>query len=583
MAFGVLTLVAIVMELGAATLLLTNGSVTRARRQESRAILLHLADAGLQAETDAFFQSFRISQSFTAMDSATSEASYTTPKATLNGQMEANQRFSASVISVTSPDSFTRDLVILSVGWIDSNNDGALDSGELRRAVRSTMRFSLSRAEVFDYAYFVNNYGWMQGFGPGDMIVNGDMRANGNFDFSGGTPTINGSVYAAPNDRLLPAASGVVNITPTQWGNSYYETNANSRSRQAYNVSKHGAKGGAQYDSWKDLIYDRDAYVKDDDVSGSVVGDRNGTRTYGGTVLSPESTSTLTMPDLSDLSRYMGLSNDYVDTKQTFGDGSANPGYGEGAYVDVWNSTTSQYDRISTNGVVTGNAALIGTSDHPIKIHGPVTITQDAIIKGTVDGQGTIYTGRNVHIVGSITYKNPPDFRGSDPTTIDNNNEKKSVLGLAARASIIMGDTSTFGYYPLAYMSPPFTHARYDDNGNLIPAYNAYDVDSYSVMKYQSVLGSSYIHSVSSSISQIDAVLYTNFLGGGNIGTGGGGVTFNGSIISRDEAMVLWSLPFRMNYDNRIKERALTGSPLIDIDLPRSPTVTQLNWQEVNV
>ena len=43
--------------------------------------------------------------------------------------------------------------------------------------------------------------------------------------------------------------------------------------------------------------------------------------------------------------------------------------------------------------------------------------------------------------------------------------------------------------------------------------------------------------------------------------------------------MVLWSLPFTMNYDNRIKERSLTSQPLIDINLPRTPSVKRLHLQ----
>ena len=45
-------------------------------------------------------------------------------------------------------------------------------------------------------------------------------------------------------------------------------------------------------------------------------------------------------------------------------------------------------------------------------------------------------------------------------------------------------------------------------------AFDATQTDSYGVKKYQSVLGDSYIHSVSEGISQINAVLYTNFIGG---------------------------------------------------------------------
>ena len=94
-----------------------------------------------------------------------------------------------------------------------------------------------------------------------------------------------------------------------------------------------------------------------------------------------------------------------------------------------------------------------------------------------------------------------------------------------------MGDTSTFNNsYPLQYMRPPFTHARLDDYGNTIPAYDATQGDGTGVMKYQSVFGDTYIHSVSSGVNQMDAVLYTNFVGGGDIGTSGGGVTMNGTI-----------------------------------------------------
>ena len=114
-----------------------------------------------------------------------------------------------------------------------------------------------------------------------------------------------------------------------------------------------------------------------------------------------------------------------------------------------------QYDTLSTNGVVNGSAVVIGTSDHPVLIHGPVTVSTDIVIKGNVSGQGTLYAGRNVQIVGSIVYQNPPDFRGNNPQTIDNYNAKQDMLGLAASGSVIMGDTSQFGYYPLAFMSRP--------------------------------------------------------------------------------------------------------------------------------
>ena len=144
-----------------------------------------------------------------------------------------------------------------------------------------------------------------------------------------------------------------------------------------------------------------------------------------------------------------------------------------------------------------------------------------------------------------------------------------------------MGDTSTFtNSYPHQYMTPPFTKDRYDETGRLIPAYDATKVDETGFKKYQSVMGNKLIHSLSEGVNQIDAVMYTNFVGGGNIGTAGKGIDINGTIISKDEAMVVFSLPMHMNYDNRIRERGISKTPLVDIMLPRSPVLLRTSWHE---
>jgi hypothetical protein len=136
-------------------------------------------------------------------------------------------------------------------------------------------------------------------------------------------------------------------------------------------------------------------------------------------------------------------------------------------------------------------------------------------------------------------------------------------------------------------MMPPFTRGRYDENGNYIPAYNAMNIDSTGRHLYQSAIPDAVMASVATDsngatigVNTVDAILYTNFVGGGNVGTAGGGMTLNGTIISKDEAIVCWSLPVRMNYDNRIRERAISKTPLIDLQLPRSPVMLRSTWQD---
>lgn len=567
-------------------------SIRAAKRQSYTIQTFHLCEAGLQEGLRGFWNPFKQNQNFTDIDSRCSNASVSAPAASINDTVPGVGRFSVGVIGYKVVDSYTRQLLFRCVGYIDKNSNGQLDAGEPRRIIDVNATFELSRSQVFDYAYFVNNYGWMDGFGPTQLIVNGDMRANGDFSFTNGAPTVNGSIYAAYNEKLVPPAQGLVTGQVLKWTDSTYNSNESTqqRWRQGYNSGTHGLQNSSTYAQWSPFIFDSDANIYSNQINGAVMGDANGTRAWWDTststpistqMLDPTPTHEVIMPDLSNLSYYQNLSSSYVDTKATYQDGTANPNYGQGAWLKVWNNSTNAYQTLTTNGQLTGSAGIVGTSTHPILLHGPVTFTQDVVIKGNVSGQGTIYTGRNVHIVGPILYTNAPDFRGSSMQAIDNANEKKDALGLAARGSIIMGDVSQFTQsYPLQYMTPPFTHARYDDSGNLIPAFNATQTDSTGFMKYQSVTGNSYIHSLAEPVSEMDAILYTNFVGGGDIGTGGHGVILNGSIISKDEAMVVFSLPMYMNYDHRIKERNLNNKPLIDLMLPRSPVLLRSTWQD---
>ena len=85
-----------------------------------------------------------------------------------------------------------------------------------------------------------------------------------------------------------------------------------------------------------------------------------------------------------------------------------------------------------------GAVVLIGTWDFPITIDGPVVFESDVIIRGFVSGRGTIYSGRNIHIIGDISYRNPPywpEANDSDPDTKD-----KDMLVLISRGNIVVGN-----------------------------------------------------------------------------------------------------------------------------------------------
>ena len=100
------------------------------------------------------------------------------------------------------------------------------------------------------------------------------------------------------------------------------------------------------------------------------------------------------------------------------------------------------YDGVGPSGDASladkGALVLVGTQSNPIVVNGPVIVESDVIIKGYVTGQGTIYSGRNIHIVGNIQYKNPPSW--SNKSTQSANNSSKDMLGLMAKGNIVLGD-----------------------------------------------------------------------------------------------------------------------------------------------
>jgi hypothetical protein len=81
------------------------------------------------------------------------------------------------------------------------------DTWQRRKVVRKIERivtYGLEPAEVFDFVYFANNYGWMYGAG---LNLWGNMGANGNLGFSG-SPKVNGRLFAAKNPAI--GAAGIV-------------------------------------------------------------------------------------------------------------------------------------------------------------------------------------------------------------------------------------------------------------------------------------------------------------------------------------------------------------------------------------
>ena len=98
--------------------------------------------------------------------------------------------FSTSITSIQeTPTSIT--VVLTSTGYVPAAPADLLPGERLIAwsAVETTVQYNLETSEVFDYAYFINNWGWFYG---NTIHCNGNARSNGQFDVAGYAPTVTG-------------------------------------------------------------------------------------------------------------------------------------------------------------------------------------------------------------------------------------------------------------------------------------------------------------------------------------------------------------------------------------------------------
>ncbi len=455
--------------------------------------------------------------------------------------------------------------------------------------------FGVDRSKVFDYAYFVNNYGWFEG---STITANGAVRANGDMSLSQ-NPKVNGDVFAARNDELN-VPGDIKNGTGTMDNKNTYRSTQYGTANRSRPLQVTHDDGG----------YNAPVTVTSADLTARLHGNlREG----------------LDMPWISGLNEYIEYGK---ELKSTLSQGGT-------YYINNANSGDQNYGYYQGTGPsgdpeLPDNHALVleGTQTNPIRINGPVVVSNDVVIKGYVTGQGTIYSSRNIHIVGDIKYVNPPNWANKEAAS-GNGNSTKDLLCLAAKGNIVMGDCTSSSWLDntlrkVLTQQPyvqPYACAQADDGswidgdigypragktvfeGNYTAADGGYKVTQEAVYRqewngrrwqnvldhyeYKSTSGRRYYDSVvppneianraKTAITQIDAVLYNNHGIFGKLGQ----CTINGSLVCRNEGMI-FSGKLYLNWDYRL----YSGSPenvmnqLVGMPLGTGQPVV-LSWQEV--
>ena len=291
-------------------------------------------------------------------------------------------------------------------------------SPEAWSAVRTTVRYSLAPSHVFDYGYFINNWGWFYG---STIVCRGNVRSNGQFDAAGYSPTITGQ----------PLYDSVA------WDGSH-------ATLAGYHDDNHdGANDGNDGGLWSSW-----------DIVGAQNMHGNGSHTQNQHDFQP----TLPMPNLTDLGIYEASALQQHSSISINGTVVCN-----GVQGDEPGEKQNLY--------------LVGTLAKPIVLNGPVVVRGNVIISGYVTGQGAIYSGGNVYCPNSILYKNPAtSARPTDGTQASteawlSSNWNKDFLGLFARENVVVGDftDATWQYYESMWMSDPLNASSEDAGADGIP------------------------------------------------------------------------------------------------------------------
>ncbi len=431
--------------------------------------------------------------------------------------------------------------------------------GDSTRTLEEVFEYKLTRSTVFDHAYFMNNFGWMYGV---NLVFNGDVRSNFDFDWRTSKGALNANSFAA--------GENLISSIPLSYSEAEYIAAGNPFARPL----KHPDSTNAAFTISKGY---------DPTTGGSTI---NGA-------------TPIKMPYIGELSDVVAYAHHKAGTISQ----------GGAVIVDAF------YDGVGPSGVAgapdEGCLVLIGTPADPIVINGPVVIEGDVLIKGYYTGQGTIYAGRNAHVLDDVIALNPPQWSPNDTEDNYNNNTLPNnlaadFLGLCSKGNLTLGDyrQSYNQYIANKYGAPPFTHeyevsasdaaigyAQYQKangdwyfDGDYTATFgekcdNANPANGVPRKYYESSLSDDLFDSLNPSarIQQFDGLIYNNHL---TTGTWDYNSAINGGFICRDEAMAAKGR-LDVNWDPRVGSDQDNGfQPFLPMRLAPSKTIT---WREVPV
>jgi Tfp pilus assembly protein PilX len=390
---------ALLSSIGLAALYQSNGEVTVVGNERTGNSLLLAADSGVEfGKNEIWAQSgfgAGTSVSFSTLDAyfAGKTMPFTMGPLNLTGDTyytvtvpdTVDVPGEGTVDGYDTSDASKRMITFQARAWHDTNNNGSFDAGEQSRMVTSRVSFQYGSLS-FPYGVLTQNVECIFCHAKivGDVVSLETMTVRKSDE---AYSTVLGKVYTMGDTNLDQADKRVVKTYTDQDGNPDTVEDAGE---EALDITTNYA--------------DPDRFPVDE----------NGNPSF---------------PQIENLDYYKGLAANYDG-----GNGSTLSG---GTITTV--PTGSDYASGAVNvGSIDqsygGNVILTGTPGNCIQLNGPMVVDGDLIIRGCVEGEGSLYAGGNVYVPDSVTYN-------------DASNDK---LAFAAGGNIIIGDyrdTSAFGFF----------------------------------------------------------------------------------------------------------------------------------------
>ncbi|MFA4990957.1 MAG: pilus assembly PilX N-terminal domain-containing protein [Candidatus Omnitrophota bacterium] len=376
-------------------------------------------------------------------------------------------------------------------------------------------------AAVFDYAYFINNWGWFYGNG---IDAKGDVRSNGRFDFRD-RPGVSGDIYAG--FEIDDGGDGIRGS-----GGDADHQHPDSEKLEMPNL----------YDTsyYEDLAKTEGGTIKVNGVTliDGVFGDDSGES--GNIVLVGTSS------DPIEIDGPVVVRGDVVVKGTIKGQGTLYAGRNIYVANDVNYKNAPSSPRPA--------------SDDPSVTDGWVEAHKDDDLVGFAATESIIlgdYTGKTggSWSAGSYLYRMGDEDVGEDGIPDTNDAHEDDGIFQAQYEDLDADGARDYDYtWSNVQTQVPITSFANCPAG-------------------VSVFGDL----ATNRVSKIDGVFYTNHAVAGKLG---GGAVINGAVISKDEAMI-YTNTLTFNYDERINSRYTTGeNRIIDVFLPVSKKVEIIRWWE---